>query len=96
MKENLISLRVISILLLIFAVADLPYRYYLIMRWYVFVVSILSMVHFSWYEETNYQRIFWMTVFILSALIFNPIIPFNFEKDVWIVIDISAAALFPS
>lgn len=92
--ETNTPLRVVSIILLLVGIGNLPHAYYVILRAYIFAVSFISMVHFSWYEENKTHKKLWMTIFAITALVFNPVIPFFFEKEVWSAIDVVVAVAF--
>jgi len=70
--------------MLLIAVAPLPYGYYTLLR--LVVTGVLGWAAYISYTRNNYV-LPW--IFILIALLFNPIIKVHFQKEIWIVIDIA-------
>ncbi|NOX37702.1 MAG: hypothetical protein GXO78_09215 [Calditrichaeota bacterium] len=75
--------------LLMIAIADLPYGYYIFLRIAVTLVAI-TMANMAYRQKHSY----WMMLFIAIAILFNPIIPVYLDKEIWIVIDLVVALLF--
>jgi len=75
-------------IMLFIAIAPLPYGYYTILR-------IITTGVFLWSSfimlENNESILPW--VFILLAIIFNPILKVYFPKEIWAVIDIFSGLL---
>lgn len=85
---NVVPALIVAVMLLI-AVADLPYGYYQLLRWTTCGVSIF--IAFQAYK----MRKAWVTwLFGLIALLFNPIIPIHLTKEIWRPIDLAIAAIF--
>ncbi len=61
---------------------DGNYSYYQLVRW----VICLGAVYLA-YRQNMEGRKYWVTAFVLVAILFNPIVPFYFTKDSWQVID---------
>ena len=84
-KIHVAPIYIISALLLIGA-APLPYGYYMLLR-------IAACGFFIWgaviTHEQNNQYLPW--VFVLLALLFNPIIKIHLPKELWAIIDIASA-----
>ena len=89
-KLSLIS-KCIVIIMLVFAVAELPYGYYTLLRWTVFLFSI-------WHCSLTYksERIARTISYAGLAILFNPIILVSFEKATWAIIDIIAGLIILS
>jgi hypothetical protein len=68
---------------------DLPYEYFQFLRWIIFFFAILYAI----YSNDRGQKIA-TCVFCIMAVIFNPIIPFYFERETWLLADSFSAALF--
>jgi hypothetical protein len=81
--------KILAVLFLVGALAGNPYGYYQFLRW-----IILGVGTYSAYLAHNSGRKIWMGIFGIIALLFNPIIPFYFQRDTWQFIDIIAAILF--
>lgn len=74
---------------LLFALLPLPYGYYTLLR---FVVCGAS----CWLAYKHYEAVgshAWTVIFIVLAVLFNPIIPIHFPRNVWAVIDAVCALL---
>ena len=86
-------MRVLSLicgLLLILATAKLPIGYYTILRILV-TISACAIVVLEFENKLN----FWVIIFCLIAIIFNPIIPvYLHNKAAWIPIDLICGILF--
>jgi len=70
--------------MLLIAVAPLPYGYYTLLR--LVVTGVLVWAAYITYTRNN-NVLPW--IFILIALLFNPIIKVHFQKEIWMVIDIA-------
>lgn len=80
---------IISILVLIFSITDLPYGYYVFLRW----VVTLSAIFLSWFAY-NTKKTFWFVLMVLIVILFNPIVPIFLEKGTWTIIDFIVAIFF--
>ena len=90
MKSRFIKYFVIlSILMLFGAIAEWPYGYYTLLRWITCIASIL--VAFQAFEK----NIDWAkVVFIVIAILFNPLAPIYLSRSIWVPLDIITAVLF--
>lgn len=87
-KKTLIILNIVVILMLLWAIADNPYVYYQILKWVVTgVLAYSAYYYFEWEVKV------WGWVLAILALLYNPIVPFYFERETWIVIDVIAVVL---
>ena len=87
-KKTLIILNIVVILMLLWAIADNPYVYYQILKWVVTGVLAYSVYYyFEWEVKV------WGWVLAILALLYNPIVPFFFERETWIVIDVITVVL---
>jgi len=75
--------------MLILALGSWQYGFYQILRLVVTVCAI----YMSWYMFDKKQS-GWGVVFIILAILFNPIYPIYLQKDTWQLIDIGAAIIF--
>lgn len=71
------------------AIADLPYGFYRLVRWITCGVAIAAAI--QWHVN---ERVGWVWVMGIVAVIFNPLIPFYFPKNAWMVFDAIAGACF--
>lgn len=71
------------IIFLFFAIFDLPY-------WYYQIIRIFSTIGFAYLSYYDYKKQFNITpwVYGIGAIIFNPIIPIYFGRDLWKIIDL--------
>jgi hypothetical protein len=80
---------ILSIFMLFGAIAEWPYGYYILLRWITCITSIL--VAFQAFEK----NIDWAkVVFIVIAILFNPIAPIYLSRSTWVPIDIITAIFF--
>lgn len=80
--------RGITILLLLWALADNPYEYYQFLRWVVMAVFGLTA-----YLAYTQHKIWWMGGMLAISILFNPIFPFYLDREVWILIDLFVAII---
>ena len=80
---------ILSIFMLFGAIAEWPYGYYTLLRWITCITSIL--ITFKAFEK----NIDWAkVVFIVIAILFNPLAPIYLSRSTWIPLDIITAILF--
>jgi hypothetical protein len=87
-RPHLIPCLIAAILLFI-AVMSLPYGYYQILRWLVFVCSMYVVyLCFKW-------KLSWLSwLFIIIAIVFNPLFPIIFSEGTWKYIDVATGVIF--
>ena len=78
-----------GILLLIGILNIWPYDYYIILRWIVCAVAIITAIGFFKSKLTG-----WVWVFGALAFLFNPLIPVYLNKSSWVGIDLISAIVF--
>ena len=83
------NIKLITAVLLLIAVAPLPYAYYTLLRWVVTGVSA-----FCAYLTFNDESRGWAFGFAIIAILFNPILPFYMDKSSWIIFDVVTAGVF--
>lgn len=84
------SLLLICAGLLLLALVDLPIGYYTLLRIVVTIGAVAIVV-----TEFENRINFWVIVFGLIAILFNPLIPVYLgDKSAWMPIDIITAILF--
>ena len=86
LKEN--WYRIFAIVILVGALWNHPYSYFQILRWIISIVGA-----YSAYLSFNSKRGFWGWIFVVIAIVFNPIAPIFFQKQTWAVLDIIASIL---
>lgn len=84
------SLFIFCALCCFIAVLKLPIEYYTFLRTVVSLSSILIIYNFI-----KYKNYYWIAVFIILFILFNPILPiYLHRKGFWIPLDITAGILF--
>jgi hypothetical protein len=81
-----------TMVLLIFGIFNLPYGFYNLLRDLVFWSSIYILYKVKDIQE-NHIFIF-IILFIISIIIFNPIIKLELSKGLWTIIDITYALIY--
>lgn len=84
--QNITTLKIITIIMLLFALADNTYGYYQILRWIVCGVAGYSA--YLEYQKNHYP---WTWAFGIIAVLFNPLASIHLDKDIWIVLNIITA-----
>lgn len=87
--ENITILKTISILALLFALGSHPYSYYQLLRWFTCGVSC-----YLAYQTSVNKKTIWVWIFVIIAILFNPIAPLYFDRDTWTILNIAAAITF--
>lgn len=80
-----------AVALLLWALAPHPYAYYTLLRWVVCAVAAYSAVEA--YEQGR-RGLTW--TLIVTALLFNPLLPVHLDRTTWAGVDIATAVLFGS
>jgi hypothetical protein len=84
-----VLVRLVTGLLLVIAVADLPYPYYQVLR-----VVVCGVAGYTAYSSWKQGQQGWAWIFGFIAVLFNPLIPVELMREAWMVIDLAAAAIF--
>jgi len=66
----------------------MPYGYYMLLR--IAATLVFAWAAFIAYEK-SYEWLLW--VYAVLAILFNPIIPVYFQKELWVIVDVLAAAM---
>ncbi|MFC1988317.1 DUF6804 family protein [Chloroflexota bacterium] len=80
---------VIAAIMLLIAVAPLPYGYYTFLRLAICGISIYIAV-----KAYQWNTVWAIWVFGAIAALFNPIIPIHLTKEIWQPIDLITAIIF--
>ncbi|NQT79222.1 MAG: hypothetical protein HQ555_02365 [Candidatus Aminicenantes bacterium] len=88
-KPILLPSIIVAIFLLIAVMPIKEYSYYILIRWIVCLAAIY--IAYCSYEA---EKIYWIWIMGVVALIFNPIIPLNLGKGIWTIIDVITALVF--
>ena len=70
-------------------IADMPYVYYLRLRWFVSILGAYGAV-----SSFGKRDITWGWALIAIALIFNPIAKFYLEKQIWQITELVSGIVF--
>jgi uncharacterized membrane protein YccC len=68
---------------------DLPYGYYQILRWVVCACAVFGAL-----IARATRRNGWTGIFAFIAILFNPILPIQFPREVWQPIDVVTGIIF--
>lgn len=89
LKLTAILMALIAIAVAFFPIYSLPYVYYQMLNWVVLGAALVTASH-----AHEYNRTVMMWVFIILAVIFNPVAPFYLNALQWHVFDLVAIFLF--
>jgi len=78
-----------GVILILAIVPTWPYSYYILLRWAIFISSIIVAAGFYNSKITG-----WALVFGAIAFLFNPIFPVYLNRQTWTPIDLVSAILF--
>ena len=77
---------------LLIGILNLPYGYYSFLRLFITCSSIYISLA---YKEKNKNKLnIWVIIFLIVAILFNPIFPIYLDKESWKIIDFLVAGLF--
>lgn len=85
---GIIVAKLIAALLLFAALGRHPYDYYTLLRWITCGVCV-----FTAFQAAEMKKSGWLWVFIIVAIVFNPLAPLHLKRDTWALVDIAAAVL---
>ena len=81
------TLSILAGVMLLLAIPPIwPYGYYQLLRWVVTLISISNALKA---QKLNLRVLMLTMVFI--AILFNPIAPITFKKEIWAIIDFIVA-----
>lgn len=83
----------INVFMLLFAMRDIPYDYYVLLK---FVVTITAIYYiYNLYRYVSGASSFWLWGLVIIAILFNPLIPVVLrDKSSWDIIDIFVLIFF--
>lgn len=77
----------ISIVMLLLAIPPIwPYGYYTLLR-----IVVCGTCAFLTWIANELNKTFWIWIFGLLTLVFNPVMPIHLDKETWVAIDGIAA-----
>ena len=80
------------VLTLVAAITNQPNVFYLFLRAMVDVGAVFAIRACLRQKIPLYPA--WTLTFVILFLLYNPIIPFHFSRDVWVIWNISTAVIF--
>jgi len=80
----------INIFCLLTALFQMPYQYYMLLR--VIVASVCVFAAFEIYKQSHNSS--WVIVFLMIAIIYNPIFPVRLGREVWAIVNLGTIAVF--
>ena len=80
---------IVSASLLLGALVDLPYGYFLFLR-----LVVCFSASFVAYKAYEWKKIWATWLFGFIALLFNPLVIIHLSREIWMPIDIVCAAFF--
>lgn len=69
--------------ILFIALLRMPYGYYMFLKIFIFLACIANA-----YVYNNVKNLLNLIVFIILAIIYNPIIPIHLDRSLWVIINI--------
>ncbi len=78
-----------GVILILAIIPTWPYSYYVLLRWAIFITSIIVAIGFYNSKVTG-----WAWVFGAIAFLFNPLFPIYLTRTTWTPIDLISAVLF--
>lgn len=82
----------IPIFLIFLALFELPIKYYIFLRYYIFF-SVIFVAYF-WLKDNDGIPTENLMVLFVIALVFNPFFIFSFSKQIWKIIDVCALLIY--
>jgi len=82
-------MKVVVAAVLLWALAAHPSGYYTLLRWITCAAAVFTVM-----RAAECEKVIWFYVFIIVAVLFNPIIPIYLKRETWAVLDVVAAGLF--
>jgi hypothetical protein len=80
---------IIAAVMLLIAIAPLPYGYYQLLRWIICGIAV-----FLIYIAYSYKKAWVAVIFCIIAILFNPIFTIHFDKNIWQWIDCICGVVF--
>jgi hypothetical protein len=77
--------------MLVLALGRWPYGYYMLLR--VVVAATALLLAGLIYQQAKSFTL-WLGLFLIVAIVFNPIVPLHLTRGVWSILNVLAAAIF--
>ncbi len=88
-KQLSAIIRTVAGLMLLVAISDLPYSYYQLLRIVICGASLFLVWYFI---KAKIEWLGW--IFIIPAILFNPIFPIYLDKYTWQLVDLIFGSMF--
>lgn len=85
---GIILAKLIAAVMLFAALGRHAYDYYTLLRWIA-----CGVVAFTAFQAAQMKKFGWLFVFVISAIVLNPIAPLHLNRDTWAIVDAVAAVL---
>ena len=85
---GIIIAKLIAAVMLFAALGRHAYDYYTFLRWIACGVCA-----YTAYQAAQNKKIGWLFVFIIAAIVLNPISPLHLKRGTWAFVDAAAAVL---
>ena len=82
-------LKLLAIVFLVGSFGNFPFAYYQLMNWIVLGAALMTA-----YQSHQQVKPALMWLFIVIAVVFNPIAPFLLTNDIWRIADIVVVLIF--
>lgn len=83
---------VIAIAMLLWALVPVnPYGYYVVLRFAICSISI-----YLGYRARELQKSIWFWLFVIVAIVYNPLVRVHLARDIWSVVNVATIVLFAS
>ena len=79
-------------ILLLLATMPLPYGYYTFLK--IITCGFSALLSYRSFNSEGGDKSFWSWLFLLVAILFNPIASIHMDKGVWIFIDVVLGCVF--
>lgn len=89
MTKFFVPICLLSIGVLFFAFFKQPYWYYQCVHWIICGTALMGV----WYANES-QKVAFAWMFVAITIVFNPIAPLYFHRNLWQIIDLVAAVIF--
>ena len=86
--STIVILKIIAIIMLLGALTNSAYSYYQILRWAICGITIYS-AYLAYLKE----KFTWVWIFVIIAVLFNPISVIYFSKSTWSILDVITAGI---
>jgi hypothetical protein len=85
---GIIIAKLIAAAMLFAALGRHPYDYYTLLRWVACGVAA-----FTAFQAVKIKKTGWLWVFVIVAVVLNPIAPLRLKRETWAYVDVAAAVL---